>query len=208
MQENPVNILVVHDDLAEDDPLIEVLRQKYGEHNVIFKNSSQAGLDYVNANLSSKLIVILDYNFKGEELSGTVVFEEIRKKTSLIYIVIWTAKQPQDIEFNDLVEFINKDAFAFVSATENYKNIIKIVEKAAHQLDVRIDSVIEQWINTRSETEKGQPYIVTTSNGKTYSLLDILEEIRLQTDFGKKMEKNILMLTIDLLVQGEEKIDD
>lgn len=206
MNSSPIKIVVMHDDLNEKDPLLVELGGKYGQKNVIFKRKSKEGLDYVLNNLSQKIIVILDLKFKANELSGVEVFEEIRQRTSLIYIIIWTASNLAEVKSENLVKFINNDALAFVHSTEDYTRILQLVEKAAHEMDVRVASVIEQWICSRPKEERNKPYIKYT-NGKTYTLSDILNEIRQQSSFGKEVEKNILLLAIDLLTRGKETLN-
>jgi hypothetical protein len=56
-------------------------------------------------------------------------------------------------------------------------------------------------------TDREKPYLLTRS-GQSYSLNQILQEIRLQTEFGKGMERNILNLTIDLLARQKEQLTD
>jgi hypothetical protein len=207
MNPTPPRIVVIHDDLTENDPLIIELRGKYGDENVVFKKKSQEGLDYVLANLSQKIIVILDLKFRSDEPSGVNVFENIRQQTSLVYIIIWTASSLNEVGSEALVKFINNDALAFISSTDSYEQVLEVVGKAAHDLDTRVASVMEQWISSRPDQEKNSPYITSVS-GKQYTLANILEEIRQQTSFGKEMEKNILMLAIDLLTRQKEKIND
>jgi len=199
-------IVIIHDDLSEDDPLIDELSNRYKAENVILIKESQKGLDYVLNSLTQKIIVILDLKFKANEISGVKVFEDIRKQTSLVYIIIWTANNLNEVSSEDLVKFINNDALAFISSTDDYTKVLQHVEKAAHELDSRVASVIEQWINSRPDEEKDKPYIMF-SDGKTYSLFEILQEIRHQTDFGKEVEKDMLMFAINMLVRKNKKID-
>lgn len=200
-------IVIIHDDLAEDDPLLVELRDIHGPENVTLKKESQEGLDYVLANLSEKAIVILDLNFKANEPSGVDVFDKIRERTSLIYIIVLTAKDLHQVAAEDLVKFINNDALAFIPVTDSYQKVLEAVAKAAHELDTSVASVLEQWISRQSDDVKNAPY-VTTETGKRYTLANLLDEIRKQTAFGKKMEKNILLLAIDLLTRQKERIDD
>lgn len=66
---------------------------------------------------------------------------------------------------------------------------------------------VEQWITNHSGDEQNVSYL-TASSGKTYTLKEILTEIRQQSDFGKSIERKILLLTIDLLTRGKKQIDD
>lgn len=202
----PVKVIIIHDDLKDNDPLIAELGMKYGVSNVMLIKKSAEGLDYVSKNLAQKMVVILDLNFKKGEPTGTDVFEAIRKVTSLVYIIIWTASDLSDVTRDELVKFINNDALSFQDSTTDYEKLIELVDKAAHQLDVKVGSALEQWISKHPEEEQDRPYI-TNREGQTFTLRQILNEIRMQTPFGMQMEKNILILAIDMLSRGKKKID-
>jgi DNA-binding NtrC family response regulator len=207
MNISPTKIVVIHDDMESNDPLYISIQEKYGKDNTLLFEKSDEGLKYVLSNLTQKLIVLLDLNFKSEEQSGVEVFESIREKTSLVYVIIMTASALNSINNNDLVKFINNNALAFVQSTEPYTEIVKIIEKAAHQLDVRVDSILEEWIAKLSNEEREKPYI-KVKEGKEYSLDQILLSIRAQGELGKMIEKNILKLAIDLLIRQKRKLND
>lgn len=77
----------------------------------------------------------------------------------------------------------------------------------AQQPNASVCHALERWILNHSEDEQNEPYLITTT-GETYSLKDILKEIRQQTEFGRKMEQNIIMLAVDLLTRGKRVIND
>jgi hypothetical protein len=106
-----------------------------------------------------------------------------------------------------LIFLINHDAFALESVTADYSQIISLVEGASHKLDARVDAVLEDWITKQSVEKRAKPYL-QTKDGKTYTLDNILESIRLQTTIGKQMERNILKLAVDLLTRQKTKLDD
>jgi DNA-binding LytR/AlgR family response regulator len=205
---SPTKVIVIHDGLIPKvDPLLVELQIKFGEENVIHHENSNEGLEYVLSNISQKMIVILDINFSKGELSGLEVFKSIREKTSLIYIILITADEIIKLKNDDLVFMINHDAFALESVTADYAKIISLVENASHKLDARIDSVLEEWISKQAKEKREKAYL-TTKDGKTYTLDDILESIRQQTEIGKHMERNILKLAVDLLTRQKTKLDD
>jgi DNA-binding NtrC family response regulator len=203
----PIKILVIHDDMPERDPIIISLKEIYGPENVILEQRSSEGLKYVNSHLSSKLIVLLDFDLGPGEPHAPEVIEKIREETSLVYVIIITAKLLSDISKESLMSFINNDALAMLPATMDTSEILKYVERAAHALDTRVDCVLEQWISRRSQDEKEKPYL-TTKSGKTYTLEQLMVEIRKETSLGKQLEKSILQLAIDLLTEGTKKLDD
>ena len=207
MANNSFKIVVIHDGLtSNDDPLLVELRLTFGENSVVrFENSNQ-GLQYVLDHLAQKMVVLLDINFSYGELSGIQVFEDIKKRTALVQVIMITARNLSEIGHEDLIRMINQDAFAIENVFSSQK-IIALVTAALHKMEVRVDSALEQWITSHSDEEQAQPYI-TTRNGKIYSLKQILEEIRQQTPYGRDMEKKILLLAIDLLTRGKKQIDD
>ncbi|KAA6318472.1 hypothetical protein EZS27_031526 [termite gut metagenome] len=189
------------------DPLVVELRENFSEANVSVINNPEDGLNFVLSNLSKKIIVLLDYNFKTGQPKGHDILLKIREKTSLVYVIIMTAKQFSTISHEELVDFVNNDALAVVQNTVDTEEILKLVSNAAQQLSVRVDCVLEQWISNHSEDKQNEPYLTTTS-GKTYTLKDILMEIRQQTKFGRKMERNIMMLAVDLLTRGKKQVSN
>jgi len=200
-------IVYIDDNLPENDPIIVLLREKYGDSNVILKRKSSEGLKVVLDLLPSRIIVLLDLDLGPGQPSGAKVFEEIRNETSLVYVIFVTAKQFDAIPPEDLIHFINNDALAIVNNTEDLEVILNLVEKAYHKLDTRIDCILEQWIAKRPQTEQDQPYLMT-KGGKTYTLKDVMIEIRKETDLGKRLKKGILQLAIEMLTNESEKIDD
>ncbi|MFL0096117.1 hypothetical protein [Tenacibaculum maritimum] len=79
-----------------------------------------------------------------------------------------------------------------------------IIDKAYNHLKSSLDNTIEDWI-INNKTDKEKP-IYLTSDGETYSLNDILKEIRLQTPIGKEFSSKLNALTIDLLLRKKENL--
>lgn len=206
MEESSFKVVVIHDGLVPKiDPLLLELMNNFGEDAVIHLENSNQGLEYVLNNLNQKMIVLLDINFSQGELSGVQVFEGIRKRTALVYVIMITARLLSEINHNDLVLMINHDALA-IENVFNYPQIVELVKAASHKIEARVDSALEQWIAMHPEEDKNKPYI-TTRDGKTYTLGEILEEIRLQTPYGQEVERKILMLAVDMLARGKKQID-
>ncbi len=121
----PTRIIVIHDDIDESYPLIVMLKHKYGAENALFFKHSQKGLEYVLENIGQKMIVILDKNFKDRnDISGLQVFEKIRERTILVYVVLITANSLTDFTEDELKTLINKDLFRLESFTQNYQIIL------------------------------------------------------------------------------------
>ncbi|MGE5406456.1 MAG: hypothetical protein ACM3NR_01990 [Methanosarcina sp.] len=203
---NTTQIVIIDDNRKDTDPLIVNLKREFTFVDVVLKTKAKDGLEYILANLNKKIVVLLDYDLGMGEPNGTRILNDIRNKTSLVYVIMVTANNIENIPRKDLIDYINKDAFAFISRTITLSDISPIIAKALHFLDARVDSILEQWINRHGKDEITKPYL-KTSSGKTYNLEDILTEIRMQTSFGKEMERSILMLAVDLLTRGKRQID-
>lgn len=208
----PTKIIVIHDDIFDEEsntsPIMVGLKIKYGEANVKLFRHSQEGLDYVLNNLGQKMVVLLDRNFQdGREIDGIEVFEKIREETSLVYVILVTVSKISSIDANVLKKLINKDLFKLESFATDYTKIIELIDEAVQVLDVRIDAVIEDWI-FRHPVEKRNQVILKTKDGRTYTMNELLQSIRQQTEVGITFEKNLLKLAIELFSRQKLKIND
>ncbi len=200
-----LKILIIDDNITKLSPIYVHLKLCFKDAEIVLKTKASEGLDYVLDNLNSKIIVLLDYDLGRGELNGTEILTKIREKSSLVYIIIVTAKMVESIPPKDLMTYINKDAMAFADKTISLEAKVQLVKNAIHSLDVRVDCMLEQWILNNSEDVLNEPFLTTTSGNK-FTLKDILTEIRQRTDFGLKMERNIMLLAIDLLTRNKKQI--
>ncbi|MEP4077371.1 hypothetical protein [Haloferula sp.] len=185
--------------------MIVLLKEKFGAENVALEERSSRAIETLRRKRGEKVVVLLDFDLGHGEPHAPEVLMAIREFTSLIYVIVVTAKQFSDIAPEDLVKFVNNDAFAIIQNTDDIDEIIDLTVKAAHSMDTRIDSVLEQWISNRSEEEAKRPYL-STPDGKSYSLSELQNEIRHQSPIGKDLEKSILHLAIELLAkEGKTK---
>ncbi len=125
----------------------------------------------------------------------------------MLTVIVCTTKPLNEISESDLKDFINNHIFSLSDKMDNTLKRVEIVTKAVAFLEKQIDTILEQWILRRTEMERKIPYI-TTKSGKSYSLNDLLVEIRNQTPVGVELEKNMINLTIDLLTRDKEKLND
>ena len=66
-----------------------------------------------------------------------------------------------------------------------------------------IEKAVTDWLENHSEEERNKPYLSTSE--KTYSMNNLIKEIKEQSEFGEKVVLNIVKLTIDLLVRNKIK---
>lgn len=197
-------IVVIHDDMDDNYPLIVMLKDKYSDDDVILFKHSQQGLEYVLQNLGRKMVVLLDKNFKDKnDISGLKVFEKIREQTVLVYVVLISANSISDFSEDELKILINKDLFKLEKFTNDYTNIINLIDDAVGNIDMRVDAAIEDWLIANNLNDE-KPVLITETS--SYTLKEMLHEIRLSTKVGREFVRKVNNLTIELIMRNKEKI--
>lgn len=196
-----VDIVIIEDRIEfKDHAVVYALGDKY--KNVNFFTTPKEGLDYISNNLEKNLIVLLDIQFPKNEKDGHEILKEIYTMSQLIPVILWSGINEDAETFSD---FINNNAFGFMSKDVTVNYALEMVNKAVLQLKTSLDNTIEDWIINKQE-DKDLPIYITT-NGDTYSLNDILREIRTQTEVGKSFSQKLNNLTIDLLLRQKENLN-
>ena len=207
MEEKNIQIVIIDDDPEmETRPLYEVLLEKFQKENVIWKQKSLDGLNYVNEHLDKRTIIILDYDFGSKNENGLVLFQNLQKKSSLLYIILNTAKSIDEIPNDELKMFINNHLMALVDKTDGYKKTLDEIDKAIGYLNSSVDCILEEWILRHEQFTQETPYI-KDEKGNPISLTDVLNEIRKNTDFGREITSNIISTAISLIQKDIDKIE-
>lgn len=201
-------IVIIDDDIPAVDynyPLVDMLKIEYGGEDVHLFQDPNQGIEFIEQNLSKKIIVLLDIIFNGKS-EGFNVFDAIVKKSSLVCFILMTGNL-EKIDRRELVKFINGHGWYYVQRDRPAGEIMSIVKNAEHYLVTRIDGALEEWILKHSPENQMKPYL-KTSDGKMYTLLEILQSIREGSNnaFGQEMVAGILNLTIDLLARNKEQL--
>lgn len=191
-------IIVIHDDILDNSPIMVMLKVNHGDDNVLLFKHSQEGLDFVLNNLGSKMIVLLDKNFKeAKDISGIRVFEKIKEKTSLVYIILISVSNISELEDDELKMLINKDLFKFESFTTDYTTILGLVDEALLNLSLRVDCVLEEWIMKHPDEARNKP-LIKNKDGVSFTMNEVLESIRMQGEVGVDFERSLLKLAIEI----------
>jgi hypothetical protein len=132
-----------------------------------------------------------------------IKFHEIKHDIShLIPVIFWTANTIKEIG-----EIIDNKVFAIVLKSSTIFALRDKIIEAEKEIKYSLEGALEEWILLQEESRLDQPYMIT-ANGKQYTLRQILKEVREQTEFGKQIEKDLLMLTIDLLLRKRKAYND
>jgi hypothetical protein len=208
MQNRPFQIITIDDDLRfKERPLFEELIEFYGEENVIWQETPEEGLSYIEKNLTKRTIVILDYDFGTNKANGLTWLKPLQETSSLIYIILYTSHEVDVIDQKDLKDCINNHLMALVDkANDGYEVVLSEVEKAIGYLNNRVDCILEEWILRHEFFTREKPYM-KDENGNLLSMNDVLNNIRQDTDLGRKMSSNIISTAISLLQKDIDKLD-
>lgn len=186
-------IVFIDDNLSEEEPLVQNIRKHYkdADYKHLFQDPNK-GLEYVLANLNSKMIVFIDWNFSGYRKKGIDILKEIRKRTSLLYIVMMSANQLRtDIPLDSIIEMMNEENFFYLDrSNDDFNSVTAIIDKIRANWNTKFDCVLEQWLIRHPEDNNKEAYS-EASTGKTYTWADILSELRLQSSIGKSFEQKL-----------------
>lgn len=186
-------IVFIDDNLSEEEPLVQNIRKHYkdADYKHIFQDPDK-GLEYVLANLNNKMIVFIDWNFSGHRKKGIDLLKEIRKKTSLLYIVMMSANQLGiDIPLDSIIEMMNEENFFYLDrSNDDFNSVTAIIDKIRANWNTKFDCVLEQWLIRHPEDNNKEAYSEAFT-GKTYTWADILSELRLQSSIGKSFEQKL-----------------
>lgn len=201
-----LDIVIIDDHMEPDDPLIMKLKRNFRDaHFETFQNAND-GAEYTLAHLDRKIVVFLDCRFD-VGISGFDALKRIREKTSLVYIVMMSANSLVQLDTDDFLQFmINHRGIFFINNRETDK-AVELVHKVNHLMDTKLDCILEQWVLSHDDKKLDAPYIID-DKGNSLTLKNVLDEVRQQTELGETLERNIILLAIDLLTRNKRKLAD
>lgn len=158
------------------------------------------GLEYIKDNIDKKMIVILDWKFGHGIEQGAAVLKDINAISQLVPVIIFTG---QNIDATEANLMFSGHAFSCVPKTATLDQLSEGIESAYDRIKNDIRTVMEEWILMQDEEKRNKPYVRT--EGKVYTLNDMLMSIRKQDDFGKETTKDILTLATELFLNKGNK---
>lgn len=187
MEVNKFHIIVVDDTMGEKDPFIVELKLDYQKTaNVSYFTKVDDAMTFVDEHMSERMIIIMDCRF-GSVWQGVDAVMKLREKTSLVYVIMMSANNVNQLSCNDIMSLINTDNIYFIKNTD-IAGAKEKIDKIQSLWKVRFDCVLEQWLIRHPELSDKEAYS-EASSGKTYTWSDILVELRLQTSVAKLFEQ-------------------
>lgn len=197
MDKSGTKIFIVDDELKSNHPLIVKLGQFFSEVR-LFNKSSDA-MAQVAESLGSRIIMILDLRLSGGE-TGQASLAALRELSYQIPVIVWTAVDEKSEEFFDL---INLKTYAIRDKAESIENMVKLVREADGDINYALSNALERWI--MAQPGDHNEIFAVASNGESYSLNDMLNEVRKDTAKGREFTQDLVNLTIELMEKEEKK---
>lgn len=171
-------------------PFVRAIGKKIPEAELFVFTDPEQGLSFILDNLDSQLIAFIDCDFSGYGNKGIVLLKEIRKTTSLLYIVMMSAYNLRQIEGLDIAAMINEDFIWFYDKNNGSVDVAcSLIQRITQYWSSRFDCVLERWL-VRHPEDKDKIAFRQVS-GESYTWGQILTELRLQTKIGRLFEQMI-----------------
>jgi DNA-binding NtrC family response regulator len=195
MEKSRTKIFIVDDELKSNHPLIVKLGQYYTDVRLF--NKSTEAIAQVADSLESRIIMILDLLLSGGE-KGQTSLAALRELSYQIPVIVWTAVDEKSEEFFDL---INHKTYAIRDKAESIENMVKLVKNADADINYALSNALERWI--MAQPGNHDEIFAVATNGESYSLNDMLNEVRKDTAKGKEFTQDLVNLTIELMEKEE-----
>jgi DNA-binding NtrC family response regulator len=139
--------------------------------------------------------VLVDWRM--EKMNGLDLLREIDRNHPFGKVIMITAYGDE----STAIEAHHAHAFDYLKKPVAIDDLLRVVREAIDQKD-GIITALEDWVEKHPE-ESSQPIKGTLSSPRqVWSAKEILEEIKGNTERGKKEYRKLIQLTIDLLTRG------
>lgn len=199
-----MKLIIIDDTFQLDDAAIDTVKIELPEiETVIYKT----GNDFFDAldkdsSLIFQSIIVLDLSFGSGQMQGIDILKEIRKFSKLVPVIIFTgADEPSQL----IPDFINLDTNAYLTKTASSDEFVEKVKKCKEMLQNNVAAALCEWLEAHPDSEKDTPFIYNV-DGKNYSLKQIYEELKQNTNVGKQFYNRLLRLTVDLVSRNKERL--
>lgn len=200
------NLVFIDDNMKDgvQDAFVRAIGKKLPEAVISVFMNPEEGLQFIMSNLNNLMIVFIDCKFDGFAKQGTDLLKEIRKKTSLLYIVMMSANNLRQIEGIDILAMINEDFIWFYDRNDgSVDEACSLIQRITKYWSSRFDCVLERWLVRHPEDKEKIAF--RQLSGASYTWEQILTELRLQTETARLFEQMINQYYIyQLNGQGNE----
>ena len=197
MGKSKTKVYIVDDELKNNHPICIKLEQIFTEVR-LFKKASDA-ITTIKGVLGDKIILLLDLKLSGGE-SGYQTLASLRELSCQIPVIVWTAVDEKTSEFFSL---INLKTYAIRDKDESMNNMVELVKLADADITYSLSNALERWIMAQPGNHDN--IFAVSTGGESYSLNQMLDEVRKDTPKGKEFTQDLVNLTIELMERGKNE---
>ena len=177
------------------------MTDNFEKESIKWKSNPIDALEYLKENLDKKTVVVVSY---GSTINNNLeVIEKLKNLSTLLYIIIYVDEEITQFSKEDLKLIVNNNVKAIVFKPDS---IVEAIKQGFNELRRNVDTCIEEWIISLEKQERIIKSIKSSKN--SWSLDDILYQVRHRTEEGIEVENNIITLTIDLVHRGRRKLKE
>ena len=191
MQKSKTKVFIIDDELNNNHPICVKLEQWFDEVK-LFQKASEA-ITKIKESLGSKIILLLDLMLSGGE-NGYKTLASLRELSYQIPVIIWTGLDEKTTEFFSL---INLKSYSIRDKVESIDNMVELVKQADSDMTYSLSHALERWI--MAQPGNHDDIFVVSTGGESYSLNQMLDEVRKDTPKGKEFTQDLVNLTIELM---------
>lgn len=188
-------ILIIDDEHDWAHSTKMLLQDKY---DVDFVESGEEGIDKVRQ--MGYDVLLIDWQLMGEK-TGTDVMVEIKQFNKVLPVILISGKIE---ERKPVIEAIQNGVTNYLEKIDPQisEKLPMAIEKALEGRD-RVILAFEKWSSVIGDPNR---VLVRTISGKEYSAKQILEEIKKDSEFGRRIREGIVKVTLELIQRGEIKV--
>ena len=191
MQKSKTKVFIIDDELNNNHPICVKLEQWFDEVK-LFQKASEA-ITKIKESLGSKIILLLELKLSGGE-NGYKTLASLRELSYQIPVIIWTGLDEKTTEFFSL---INLKSYSIRDKVESIDNMVELVKQADSDMTYSLSHALERWI--MAQPGNHDDIFVVSTGGESYSLNQMLDEVRKDTPKGKEFTQDLVNLTIELM---------
>jgi DNA-binding NtrC family response regulator len=191
MEKSKTRVYIIDDELKNNHPIRVKLEQAFSDVK-LFRKASDA-ITAIKESLGDKIILLLDLKLSGGE-SGYRTLATLRDLSFQIPVIIWTGLDEKTSEFFSL---INLKTYAIRDKVESIDNMVELVKRADADITYSLSNALERWI--MAQPGNHDDIFAVSTGGESYSLNQMLNEVRKDTPKGKEFTQDLVNLTIELM---------
>ena len=118
MEKTKFHVIIVDDTMGEKDPFVVELKLEYqNKAEISYFEKVEDAMNFADQHMSERMIIIMDCLF-GSVWQGIDAVVKLREKTALVYVIMMSANNVNQLPNKDIMSLINMDNIFFIKNTD------------------------------------------------------------------------------------------